>query len=155
VWLNIFGYITKGTVMKSYHASSTKVTILISYPTMTELTFCGFMSVYPTVGLYGHTAHDFILLLTHASFASFKTSKWYNCTMSQLTILSIFGDLQRKCYERFLWKTGALEAQVGCTLITNFNLSSKTIKNFCAGVLKLLLQGCWTTSLMQCAESIS
>jgi hypothetical protein len=88
--------------MKSYHASSTKVTILIWYPTMRELTFCGIMSVYPTVGLYGHKEHDFILLLTHASFASFKTLKWYNCTMSQLTILSIFGNLQRKCYQRFL-----------------------------------------------------
>jgi hypothetical protein len=38
------------------------VTILIWYiTTMTELTFLGLMSVYPTVGLYGHTEHDFIL----------------------------------------------------------------------------------------------
>jgi len=76
------------------------VTILICYLTTTrELTFCGIMSVYPTVGLYGHTKHDFILLLTPASYVSFKILKWYKCIMSQLTILLIFSDLQRKCYE--------------------------------------------------------
>jgi hypothetical protein len=89
--------------MKSYHASFMIVTILIWYPTtMRELTFCGIMSVYPAVGVYGHTEHDFILLLTHASFASFEILKQYNCTMSQLTILLIFSDLQRKCCQGFL-----------------------------------------------------
>jgi hypothetical protein len=100
--------------MKSCHASFMIVTIPIWYPTtMRELTFCGLISVYPTAVLYGHTEHDFVLLLTHASFASFKnleTVQLYYVTANYIVNIQ---RLAEKMLPRILIKNGTFGGTSG------------------------------------------